>query len=140
MAMTRAVSVARSTSERGILLALILSLGAPWAPQAEAQPVPQDAAHWRTFAAALEPNSTVAVRLTDGHTVRGRLLATTAEDLVIHVNRASFRRRLDRRIRFDAITKLSKGHPARDFAIATAVTAGLGTLLIVWWLNGAYSN
>jgi hypothetical protein len=116
-----------------MLLALILTLGGPWAPHADAQTVPQDAAYWRTYATALKPNSAIAVRQNDGHTVRGKLIGTTPDDLVIHVRPLTFRRRLDQHIRFDAISRISKMHPIRDGFIGGA--AAVGGLMLFFYLS-----
>lgn len=97
---------------------------------AGAQPAPKDEAYWQAYIAAVRPGSIVKVRLHDESRFEGRLLATTADDMVIHVKRLPFRRRLERRVRFDAIESLSGTHPIRDFVLSVAVTVGVSAVLL----------
>jgi len=104
----------------------------------EAQQPPKDAAYWSTSLAQMKPRSTVRVKLIDGHTLQGRLLDTTADDMNILVQR-SFRRGIERRVRYDAVKNLSQTHPNRDQLIAAA--AGMGVaLLLLWAMLGGLSS
>jgi hypothetical protein len=97
---------------------------------ATAQVVQKDAAYWQTYITTLKPNSTVKVHLNDGASFEGRLIATTAEDMMIRVKRLPFRPRLEQRIRFDAVKSLSRTHPVRNLIIVEVCVVG-GTLLLI---------
>ena len=76
-------------------------------PSGEAQTLDKDAAYWRSYVAAMRRNDTLKVRLIDGPTLRGRLIDTTPEEMLITRKRA-FRRGVEQRVRFDAVENLSE--------------------------------
>ena len=90
----------------------------------DAQEPPRDAAYWRAQLASMKPGSTIAIRLNDGARLQGRLVATTADEIVIHAQR-SFRRGSELHISYEAVTKVSRTHPHRGGAIGVAIGMGL---------------
>ena len=74
-----------------ILVVTLVVLGACPLPSGETQTLDKNAAYWQSYVAAMRRNDTLKVRLIDGPTLRGRLIDTTPEEMLIRRKRA-FRR------------------------------------------------
>jgi len=109
-----------------VMLLFTLSGQAP----ATAQQVPKDAAYWQAYATATKRNAMVTVVLTR-ETLQGRLLETTADDMLIQPNRRLLRRQPLQRVRFEDVTKMTRTHPYRDAAIAGGAAMGLVVIVII---------
>src|SRR5262245_33253038 len=102
----------RKVSLRRVSVGMLLFTLSGQAP-ATAQQVPKDAAYWQAYATATKRNDTVTVVLTH-ETLRGRLLETTADDMLIQPDRRLFHRPPLRRVRFEDVTKMARTHPNRN--------------------------
>jgi hypothetical protein len=116
---------------------VMLLFALSWQAPATAQQVPKDAAYWQAYAAATKRNDTVKVKLTR-ETLRGRLLETTADDMLIEPNRRLLRRQPLRRVRFEDVMTMTRTHPHRDAAISAGVGAGVGILAVLCLMWNAY--
>jgi len=82
----------------GLVLAVTLS-------RLEGQQPNKDAAYCSAFVLHLKIPSDLKVLLTDGHTIRGRLIDATADEMEIYAERV-FRGGVNRIVRYDAVAKV----------------------------------